>query len=172
MTSPCFRPKSDPDDPVVNKSKKEMNQKKSFLVEALARMAMAYIELDMDSAKVKFDELFTRLKACVDFETEKQYFSIYMEREKRDRRYGSLIKAINKVLGKEIKEKGFMYPLNKSKLMEERAAALSMLRFNELTATIRSVWFHAPAHTACFDYALLASFRNENRYRSTVIVIY
>jgi hypothetical protein len=57
---------------------------------------------------------------------------LYLEREKRAGRYGMVVKTINKVLAKEIKDKDFLYPTTKSKLMEERAAALEKLGYKEL----------------------------------------
>ena len=68
----------------------------------------------------------------VELENDKQYLCVYMEREKRAGRYGTVVKAINKILAKEFKEKDFLYPLSKSKLMEERAAALGKLGFAAL----------------------------------------
>lgn len=127
-----FGRKSDPDDPKANKLKKEMKEKKSFLLEALARTAMAHNDMNTDESKTKFDETLTRIKAWVELESEKQYLSIYLEREKRACRYGTVVKAINKILSKEVKEKDFLYPLSKSRLMEERAAALEKLGFTEL----------------------------------------
>lgn len=127
-----FGRKSDPDDPQANKLKKEMKEKKSFLLEALARCAMAQNDVNTESSKAKFDETLARMKAWVELESEKQYLSLYLEREKRAGRYGTVVKAINKVLAKEVKEKDFLYPLNKSKLMEERAAALEKLGYKDL----------------------------------------
>lgn len=127
-----FGRKSDPDDPKANNLKKEMKEKKSFLVEAMARSAMAHSEMGTAESQAKFDETLTRMKGWIDIESEKQYLTLYLEREKRAGRYGTVVKAINKILSKDVKEKDFLYPLDKSKLMEERAAALEKLGYKEL----------------------------------------
>lgn len=130
--STFFGRKTDPDDPKANKLKKEMKETKSFLIEAMARSAMAHLEMSADDATEKFDQLLTRMKAWVDIEAEKQYLHLYLEREKQAGRYGSVVKAINKIISKEIKEKDFLYPTSKAKLMEERAEALYKLGYKEL----------------------------------------
>ena len=146
-----FGRKSDLDDPKANKLKKEMKEKKSFLVEALARSAMAHCETDTEASKTKLDQIFKRIKAWVDIDSDKQYFALCVEREKRAGRYGLVVKAINRILSKEIKEKDFLYPTSKSTLMEERAAALDKLGYAELVDRDRKMRAVAcPASYALF----------------------
>jgi tripeptidyl-peptidase-2 len=128
-----FGKKADPNDADANKLKTEMKERKSFFVEALARSAMTYTQLTTaDDAAAKFDAAFKRLQAWVDLDSDKQYTALYLEREKRAGRYGTVVKVLNKLLGKEVKEKDFMYPVTKAQLLEERTAALTKLGYTTL----------------------------------------
>ena len=127
-----FGRKVDTDDPQANKADKQMKEKKSFLVEALARSAMAHAEINTKASDTVFEKLLSRMKAWVDIESEKLYLGIYLEREKRAERYGVVVKAINKILAKEIKDKDFLYPTSKASLMKERADALGKLGYTAL----------------------------------------
>jgi tripeptidyl-peptidase-2 len=122
----------DKDNPDANKLDKQLKEKKTFLLEALARSAKAHLDINTEVSHKVFDELIKRMKTWVDIEAEKFYMSIYFEREKRAGRYGSIVKTINKILSKDFKEKDFLYPLTKQSLMEERAVALEKLGYTPL----------------------------------------
>lgn len=106
-----------------------MQEKKTFLTDALARTAMAYADMASDS---KFDETLKRLKAWVDIDATEKYSKVVMEREERAGRYGSTIKIINKLLSKEIKEKDFIGSISKSSLFEKRAEIFEKLGYSVL----------------------------------------
>jgi hypothetical protein len=116
---------------LVLQKREEIKEKKSFLIEALVRMALAYANSKSDDDK--FHETLKRLKAWVDFETYNKYAALNIETEMRAGRYGLALKQINKLLIKnEIKEKDMIQPLTRSDLMEKRAAIFEKLGYSLL----------------------------------------
>jgi uncharacterized membrane-anchored protein YjiN (DUF445 family) len=121
------------EDPKASKKDKEMQEKKTLLSDALARMAMAYADMATDDdANTKFDETLKRLKAWVDIDATEKYSKLVMEREERAGRYGLALKVINKVLSKEIKDKDFTGSISKPSLLEKRAAIFEKLGYSVL----------------------------------------
>jgi hypothetical protein len=110
-----------------------MQEKKTFLSDALARIAMAYADMARDDdTNANFDETLKRLKAWVDIDATETYSKLIMEREERAGRYGSTLKVINKLLSKDIKEKDFIGSMSKSSLLEKRAEIFEKLGYSVL----------------------------------------
>jgi tripeptidyl-peptidase-2 len=127
-----FGRKSDTEDPESVKERKDMKEKKTFLIDALARMALAYADTRSDEAAVKFDETLKRLKAWIDIDSSDKYAALVIERETRAGRFGSVLKVLNKLISKESKDKDSIKTLSKSELYEKRAAIFEQLGFKVL----------------------------------------
>jgi len=109
-----------------------MKEKKGFLTEALARMAMAYADMKSDEAKSKFDGTLKKLKEWADIDSSDKYAALVIERETRAARYGIVLKTINKLIGKENKDKDAIRALSKSELLEKRAQIFAKLGYDIL----------------------------------------
>ena len=129
-----FGRKHDSFDPVALQERKEMKEKKAFLVEALARMALAYscMSNEEEGAHEKFVETLKHLKEWIDIESIDKYSQLHMEREERAGRLGSVLKIVNKLLSKDPKEKDFLLPVTKAWLYEKRIDLLGKLGFHAL----------------------------------------
>jgi predicted RNA-binding protein Jag len=127
-----FGRKSDTEDPEAVKERKDMKEKKMFLIEALARLALAYADIQSEDATAKFDETLKTLKAWTDIDTSDKYAALVIERETRAGRHGSVLKVLNKLITNTAKEKDSIKVLSKSELYEKRAAILKKLGFDIL----------------------------------------
>jgi tripeptidyl-peptidase-2 len=127
-----FGRKSDTEDPEAVKERKDMKEKKMFLIEALARMALAYADTKSEDATAKFDATLKTLKAWVDIDSSDKYAALVIERETRSGRFGSVLKVLNKLISNTAKEKDSIKVLSKSELYEKRAAILKKLGFDIL----------------------------------------
>ena len=135
-----FGKKFDKDDPEKVKINKEMEKKKGNLVEAMARKAMAYSELQTSEAPSKFDETLQCLKAWVDIDANGKYAVLSIERDCRAGRYGSALKRINKLLGKGAKEgNGTIKVLTKSDLLDRRIKIFEILGYDALVDREKSM---------------------------------
>jgi len=129
-----FGKKSDNDDPVAVKERKEMKEKKSMLTEALARLALAYSAAPDE--ETKFAEALKRLKEWTDIDSNDKgsdkFAQLVMAREEKAGRLGAVMKVINKILAKDIKEKDYLLPISKSALYEKRVEILTKLGYISL----------------------------------------
>ena len=123
-----FGRKVDTDDPAANKERKEMKDRKSIFIEALARLALAYGALP-DSGE-QFTETLTRLKCWVD--VDEKHPQVAILREERAGRWGLVLKIVNKLLSKELKEKEYVLPISKPALFDKRVEALSAMKYEAL----------------------------------------
>lgn len=106
-----------------------VKDKKSCLIEALVRTALAYAESTSDGANDKFDETLKKLKALADIEAFSKYATLNIEKETRAGRYGLVLKQINKLLAKEGKEKDMILPLTRADLLGKRIALYEKLGY-------------------------------------------
>ena len=120
----------DKEDPQMVKLNKEMEKRKNYLIEALARKAAALAELNTDDA---FDETLKKLKEWVDIDANGKYASLAIERDCRNEKYGSALKRIQKLLSKPSKESnGGLKVLSKSDLLEKRSKLFETLGYTAL----------------------------------------
>lgn len=117
-----FGKKQDKDDPEIAKNIKEMEKKRSNLIEALVRKALALAGTSADDAISKFDQTLADLKSWVDIDANGKYIALALERDCRAGHHGMALKKINKLLAKNGKDTGGVKPLTKSDLLEKRAA--------------------------------------------------
>jgi tripeptidyl-peptidase-2 len=125
--------KLDDTDANAVKVRDEVKEKKTFLVEALCRMALAYAEMDTPNSPDvgKFDQVVKRLKSWVDMDNSK-YAAVSIAKERRAGNYGLAIKIIHKLLSKEIKDKDLIQSFTKSELMDMRIDLLEKLGYSKL----------------------------------------
>jgi tripeptidyl-peptidase-2 len=126
--------KLDDTDANAVKVRDEVKEKKTFLVEALFRLALVYAEVDTHSSSSsagKFDEIVKRIKSWVDMDKTK-YAAVSIARERRAGNYGLAIKIINKLLSKEIKDKDLIKSFTKAELIEMRIDLLEKLGYSRL----------------------------------------
>jgi hypothetical protein len=95
-------------------------------------MALAHADSKSDDAPAKFDDTLKKLKPWVDIDSGDRYAALVIERETRAGRLGSVLKILNKLIPKEIKEKDAIKVLSRSELMEKRAAIFEELGFDVL----------------------------------------
>lgn len=142
----------DKEDPAACKEHKEMEEKKTFLVEALARKAWAASDTDADESD-GFDASVKELQKWVgdDIASDKKFAVLALEREKRAGRTGSELKILNDLLkSKGDDTKGGICPLTKSDILERRAEVFRRLGLSHL-ATNDGKWRSISAPK---DYAL------------------
>jgi len=132
-----FGKKHDKEDPASVKERKEMEKKKEWLVEALARGARALADQECDNEKKQEDweTALKELKKWVAIDSSEKYVVLVLERERRAKRYGSMLKLLNKLLktnGEGIK--GGIKAYSKADLFSLRANVLETLGYTELVA--------------------------------------
>jgi len=136
----------DKEDAKSCKERKDMEEKKSFLIEALARKAHA--ELGGD----KFHASLQHLAKWEDIEKNKKYAILALEKYKSAKRYGLTLKLLNSLLEKKGDEtKDGIFPMTKEDIMKERAEVLKSLDYTNLSERDDS-WRRISA--ALKDYAL------------------
>lgn len=107
-----------------------MEEKKAFLVEALARKARAISEMENSN---DFASVLNQLKSWEDIESNHKYAVLFLGREKRAGRYGSMLKLINTLLKNNGEgTKGGICPMTKSELYAKRAEVLEELGYTVL----------------------------------------
>jgi tripeptidyl-peptidase-2 len=125
----------DKEDPEKVKVNKEMEKKKGFLIEALARKGLAIAEMNAEDATAKFDEVLSSLKAWVDIDVNCKHAALALERDCRAGRHGAALKRINKLLTKPGKESnGGVKKLTKAELFEKRYEIFEKLGYGALAS--------------------------------------
>jgi tripeptidyl-peptidase-2 len=127
-----FGKKQDKEDPEKVKRNKEMEKKKSQLIEALVRKAHAFAEMKTEEAQKKFQETLDKLKDWADIDANGKYAALGIERDCRGGRHGAALKRINKLLTKNGKDSGGVKPMSKADLLEKRAAIFKELGYDAL----------------------------------------
>lgn len=109
-----------------------MKEKKGYLIEALARQALAHADSKADGSDDKFQQALKNLKDWVDIDGSDKYAALVIRREELAGRYGTVLKLVNKLLnnGKELKDA--IRPLSKSELFEKRQDILVTLGYSAL----------------------------------------
>ena len=120
----------DKEDPKKVKERKDMDEKKGALVDALARKARAQADADDYEG---FDATLQELKEWVDINGNQKYAVLVLAREERAKRHGLVLKLLNELLEKDGEgTKGGICPFTKKQLLERRAEVLKKLGFLEL----------------------------------------
>jgi tripeptidyl-peptidase II len=128
-----FGRKHDKEDPEKVKKNKNMEKKKSYLVEALTRKALALSEYTTVDAPKMFDSTLEVLKSWVDIDSNGKYARFALERDIRAKNFGLALKRINKLLLKNGKDtSGAIKPLSKSDLLAIRAAVFQQTGYKAL----------------------------------------
>jgi len=109
-----------------------MKEKKGFLIEGMARRALALADsIADDGARTDmFDQALKNLKEWVDVDGSDKYAALVILREERAGRYGTILKLLNKLLGKEVKDA--IKPMSKSSILEKRQEILAVLGYDAL----------------------------------------
>lgn len=123
-----FGRKCDSQDTSALKERNDRKEEKSILIEALSRMASALADQDSD----EFLSTLKKLKSWVDIDGSNKYAPLVIQRDEKEKRYASVVKVINKMLAKEVKEKDMIKPMSKTDLLTKREAMLEKLGFNVL----------------------------------------
>lgn len=124
-----------------------MTEKKSFLIEALARKAHAHVG-DED----KFNDTLKVLSKWEDIEKNKKYAVLSIEKYKTAKRFGLILKLLNSLLEKNGDDtKDGIYPMKKDEIIKERSKVLKSLNYTELAERDDS-WTRASS--ALKDFAL------------------
>ena len=117
----------DKEDAKACKEHKDMEEKKSHLIEALARKARATADNNNG-----FDDALKHLKKWADIDSLK-YSILALERDARAERWGSVLKLLNGLIKKNGEDtKGGICPLTKKELLERRAAMFDKLGYSHL----------------------------------------
>lgn len=122
-----FGKNHDKDDATAVRVRKEMTDKKLALCEAWARKARALSDLDKG---VEFDQALTELKKWVVLSKEDKFAIVLLERERRGKRYGAMVKLLNSLVDKDCK--GGICPLTKADILTKRAEVLETLGYTSL----------------------------------------
>ena len=123
----------DQEDPKSCKEHKEMEEKKKFLIEALARKARAVAD-DGKSPSSRFDDALKHLSRWLDVDSDLKYAVLIIERGERAGRMGAVLKLLNDLLKKNGDDtKGGICPMTKSDLLGRRAKVLDQLGFSHLS---------------------------------------
>ena len=122
-----FGKNHDKEDPKAVKERKELTEKKTTLCEAWARKARALGDLDKGS---EFDEALKELKKWVSISKDDKFAILVLEREKRAKRYGAMLKLLNSLVDKDCK--GGICPLTKADILTKRAEVLESLAYTSL----------------------------------------
>jgi len=131
----------DKEDAKACKDRKDRDEKKNILIEALARKARAFADLeksgshssDEKNATSSFDDTIKDIKRWVDIDSNLKYAVLVLERERRAERPGAVLKLLEKLLKNNGDDtKGGICPLTKSALLERRAAVFKELGYTHL----------------------------------------
>ena len=118
----------DKEDAKACKEHKDMEEKKSQLVEVLARKARAAGDKDDG-----FDEALKHLKKWADVDSDLKYSIFILQRDSRAERWGSVLKLLNGLIKKNGEDtKGGICPLPKKELLERRASLFTKLGYSHL----------------------------------------
>lgn len=114
-------------------ARKEMEKKKDILVEALARKARAFGDIDSSADGTDFETTLKDLKKWIDIDKDNKYAVLVLEREKRAERLGAALKLLNSLIKNNGEDtKGGICPMSKANLLTKRAQILEDLGYTEL----------------------------------------
>lgn len=129
-----FGKKVDKEDPTKVKQNKDLEKKKQYFLEALVRKALCIAELlDQEGAGATFDETVGKLREWVDIDSNGKYAALAIERDTRLKRYGLVLKRVNKLIAKSNgKDTGGVRPYSKASLLQKRCEILKLLGYSAL----------------------------------------
>lgn len=113
-----------------------MKERKGFLTEALARMALAYADMKAADSNDKFEDTLKKLKEWAEIDSSDKYAALVIERETRAGRLGAALKVLNKLIGKEVKDA--IKPITKAELYEKRVQIFEQLGYSILVGYDKS----------------------------------
>jgi len=125
----------DKDDPKSCKQRKDMEEEKVFLTEALARKARAVGDiLQDDNGADAFEEALKHLKKWEKVDaSNKKLAVLILQKDGKARRFGSQLKLINELLKNDGDDtKGGICPMSKIDLLEKRTEVLKYLDYSHL----------------------------------------
>eukprot|EP00554_Chaetoceros_debilis_P010467 CAMPEP_0194110042 /NCGR_PEP_ID=MMETSP0150-20130528/9376_1 /TAXON_ID=122233 /ORGANISM="Chaetoceros debilis, Strain MM31A-1" /LENGTH=1321 /DNA_ID=CAMNT_0038799113 /DNA_START=77 /DNA_END=4042 /DNA_ORIENTATION=- len=126
-----FGVKHDEEDAEICKIRKDYEEKKSFLIEALARKARAVADDDTKDQST-FDTIFKHLQKWTDTDA-KKFAVLSLEKQKNAKRYGSMLKLLTTLLENDGKDtKDGICPMTKKDLLEKRKEVLETLNYTHL----------------------------------------
>lgn len=107
-----------------------MEEKKSYLIEALARKAHAKVGADDTQ---QFEDSLKELSKWEDIEKNKKYAVLSLAKHKSTKRFGLMLKLLNSLLEKNGDDtKDGIYPMTREDIIKERVAILTSLDYKEL----------------------------------------
>jgi hypothetical protein len=112
-----FGKKSDKEDPEKVKENKEIEKKKSLLIEVLVRKALAVADSKVEGAAGTFQDTLGKLE----IDSNGKYAASAIEHDSRAGRHGAALKKINKLLNKNGKDTGGIKPLTRADLLVKRS---------------------------------------------------
>lgn len=127
----------DEEDPKSCKERKEMEEKRAFLVEALARKARAIGDISEEEnipGNVTFNGALKHLNKWQTVDaSNKKFAALVLQKYEKARQYGSSLKLLNELLKNNGDDtKGGICPLTKIDLLEKRTEALKNLNYSHL----------------------------------------
>ena len=126
-----------------------MEEKKSFLIEALARKAHAKLDSGDEG---EFDDALKHLAKWEDIEKNKKYAILSLAKYKNGERFGLMLKLLNTLLEKKGEDTtDGIYPMTKDDIIKKRAEVLRTLGYTQLAQRDTS-WSRIAAATK--DFAL------------------
>lgn len=110
-----------------------MEKKKDILVEALARKARAFGDIESPADSTDFETTLKELKKWIDIDEDKKFAVLVLQRERRAKRLGAALKLLNSLIKNNGEDtKGGICPMTKANLLMKRAQILEDLGYTEL----------------------------------------
>jgi hypothetical protein len=110
-----------------------MEKKKDILVEALARKARAFGDIESPADSTDFETTLKELKKWIDIDEDNKFAVLVLQRERRAKRLGVVLKLLNSLIKNNGEDtKGGICPMPKANLLMKRAQILEDLGYTEL----------------------------------------
>jgi hypothetical protein len=110
-----------------------MEKKKDILVEALARKARAFGDIESPADSTDFETTLKELKKWIDIDEDNKFAILVLQRERRAKRLGAALKLLNSLIKNNGEDtKGGICPMTKANLLMKRAQILEDLGYTEL----------------------------------------
>mmetsp|Transcript_8805 Transcript_8805/g.11071 ORF Transcript_8805/g.11071 Transcript_8805/m.11071 type:complete len:1292 (+) Transcript_8805:46-3921(+) len=143
-----FGSNHDEEDPKSTKERKVMEEKKTFLIEALARKSHAKVKYSDE----EFNDSLKHLLKWVNVENDKKYAVLCLEKYKRSNRLGLMIKLLTSLLENKGKDTNDgIFPLTYEDIIKERITIFRNLDYTHLVERDEA-WLRISTTTK--DYAL------------------
>ena len=136
----------DKDDGIACKNRKEMDEKKDALIEALGRKARAIADLERandmntDGLETTFEKSLIELQKWVKIESNMKYAVLSLENDLRKKRYGAVYKLLKKLMEKDGEDtKSGICHLDKTELLKRRSKLFEILSCDHIV-TYDNAW--------------------------------